>query len=184
MKGIIEHQTNGSSGQFAKRAIDTTSPSSSSSSFVPYPSNEAVIEQEIIENATTAFVEGLPRLFEVLGNPPVASSLYGLWPNPFFAFNASDENLQKQKDLMLVDGSEDGQVNPIVPLIQKARHTDFIIVGDNSGSELSSGWMNGTNFIITSKWAKGNNLPFPELPDVNTMLNVSSRSFRIGRISC
>lgn len=77
---------------------------------------------------------------------------------------------------MLVDGSEVGQENPIVPLIQPARNLDFIIVSDNSGSELSSGWMNGSNFINTAEWAKGNKLPFPKIPDVNTMLNVCAPS--------
>lgn len=160
-------------GQFAKREVGATR---SSSPFVPYPTNEAQLGEERTANASTAFVENLPNLFALMGNPPFNTSLFGLWPNPFIGYNASDENLQKQGELMLVDGSEVGQVNPIVPLIQPARNLDFIIVSDNSGAELSSGWMNGTNFINTGKWAEGNKLPFPKLPDVNTMLNVSNSS--------
>jgi len=171
---IIENLTNGSVGQFAKREADATT---SSSSFTPYPTNEAQLEQERIESASTAFVEMLPLLFELMGNPSFESSLYGLWPNPFFGFNASDEHLQTQGELMFVDGSEVGQENPLVPLIQPARNLDFIIVSDNCGSELSSGWMNGTNFVNTAEWAKGNQLPFPEIPDVNTILNLEFTTF-------
>jgi len=135
------------------------------------------LEQERVAHATTAFVAMLPAAFQSLGNPPLNESLSGLWPNPFIGFNPSDKNLQKQSNLMLVDGSEEGQENPIVPLIQPARNVDFIIVSDNSGSELSSGWMNGTNFIDTATWAKAHNLPYPKIPDVNTMLNLKFTTF-------
>lgn len=172
-KGIIENSSNGTVGQFDKRAIAATS-TSSSASFTPYPSNEAVIEEKRVAAITTEFVASLPALWAQFSNASLLSSLYGIWPNPFKGYNASGSNLQKQNDLMLVDGSEVGQVNPIVPLIQPERNLDFIIVSDNSGSELSSGWMNGTNFIATATWAKGNNIPYPKIPDVNTMLNVST----------
>ncbi|KLO18926.1 FabD/lysophospholipase-like protein, partial [Schizopora paradoxa] len=171
---IIENLTDGIDGQFAKRDVKGTK---TSSTFIPYPTNAAQLGEERTANASTAFVEMLPLLFELMGNPPFESALYGLWPNPFIGFNASSESLQKQSELMLVDGSEVGQENPIVPLIQPARNLDFIIVSDGSGSELSSGWMNGTNFLNTDTWAKGNNLPFPKLPDVNTMLNLKFTTF-------
>ena len=99
-----------------------------------------------------------------------------MWPNPFANFSTSDSGLQGQENLLFVDGSEVGQENPLVPLIQPARNLDFAIVCDNGGTELSSGWMNGTSFINTYEWAKGNDLPFPKIPDVKTMLNVSAES--------
>lgn len=42
--------------------------------------------------------------------------------------------------MLLQDGSETGQINPIWPLIQTERRPDFLVVSDNSGTELSSGW--------------------------------------------
>lgn len=81
------------------------------------------------------------------------------------------------------------QVNSIWPVIQPARNVDFIIVADNSGTELSvrtslrtpvdllklchlqSGWMNGTNFINTGIAAAQAGIRFPKLPSVQTMLN-------------
>lgn len=142
--------------------------------FVPYPSDEATIEQQRVNNVTLDFVAGLPDFLEALGNQTLQESLYGLWPNPFANFSTSELGLQSQSNLMLVDGSEVGQENPLVPLIQPARHLDFAIVCDNGGTELSSTWMNGTSFINTYDWAVGNQLPFPKIPDVNTMLNVSN----------
>lgn len=115
----------------------------------------------------------LPLLFELMGSPPFESTLYSIWPCPFLGFNASDKNLQKQGNLMLVDFSEVGQENAIVTRIQPTRNVYFIIVSYNGGSELSSGWMNGTNLISTATWAKGNELSVLKIPDVNTMLNVS-----------
>lgn len=63
------------------------------------------------------------------------------------------------------------QVNPLWPVIQTERHVDFIIVSDNSGTELSSGWMNGTTLLNTYETATRAGLAFPRIPSVRTMLN-------------
>ncbi|EIM88993.1 FabD/lysophospholipase-like protein [Stereum hirsutum FP-91666 SS1] len=162
-----EAQSNGTVGQFAKR--DTVK--------APYPPNEDKIEQERVEAQTGVEESNLGYFLELLGNQTLEQSVYGLWPNPFAGLNESDVNLQKQGFLYLVDGSEYGQENPIVPQIQAARSSDFLVVNDAGGTDLSSGWSNGTTFINTAKWAKAQNLSFPTVPSTNTMLNLNHTLF-------
>ncbi|KAI0093717.1 FabD/lysophospholipase-like protein [Irpex rosettiformis] len=170
-----QSKSNGTVGQFAKRNSDGAN--SSMSSKMPYPPNEDQLEQMKLEKATTAEVDALPEYAQLLGNQTVDQILYASWPNPFIDSNYTDKNLRSQDSLYLVDGSEYGQENPIVPLIQPARTPDFIVVNDACGSELSSGWQNGTNFINTADWAKKQGLPFPKVPTVNTMLNLNHTLF-------
>lgn len=163
---LAEYYTNGTVGQFAKRQEQ-------SSGKLPYPPNEDIIEQMRVSDGTAPFIE--EELPEILGafNLSVEVGLYGTVPNPFFGIN--DESVTngagEQDYLLLVDGSEGGQVNPIWPVIQKERQVDFIIVSDNSGTELSSGWMNGTTFRNTYETATSAGIPFPKVPSVRTMLN-------------
>lgn len=163
---LAQYYTNGTVGQFAKRQ-------SGGADRLPYPANEDVIEQMRVNDATTPFIE--EELPEILGafNLSIEVGLYGTVPNPFFGVN--DESVTdgagEQDYLLLVDGSEGGQVNPIWPVIQPARNVDFIIVSDNSGTELSSGWMNGTTFRNTYETATRAGIPFPKVPSSRTMLN-------------
>ncbi|KAI0698289.1 FabD/lysophospholipase-like protein [Cytidiella melzeri] len=166
---LAESESNGTVGQFAKR--DLTRPK------IPYPPHEDKLEQVRTEEALIANVKALPEFLEILGNETLQEGLYALWPNPFANSHLSDANLRTQEFLYLADGSEYGQANPIVPLIQGARSPDFIVVNDGSGSELSSGWMNGTNFVNTADWAKHHNLSFPKVPTTNTMLNLNHTLF-------
>ncbi|KAI0689772.1 FabD/lysophospholipase-like protein [Cytidiella melzeri] len=166
---LAESESNGNVGQFAKRDSVSTK--------IPYPSNEAQLEHTRLEDAVLANVKAIPQYLELLGNETVQEALYAMWPNPFANSNLSDANLRTQEFLYLADGSEYGQENPIVPLIQGARSPDFIVVNDADGSELSSGWMNGTSFVNTANWAQYNNLSFPKIPTANTMLNLNHTLF-------
>ncbi|KAI0818516.1 FabD/lysophospholipase-like protein [Irpex lacteus] len=179
---VSESLSNGTVGQFAKR-------SGSDLLKIPYPPHEDQLEQQRTEQSLLPDVQALPGFLELIGNLSAQDAVYGLWPNPFHGSKFADKHLQTQDFLYLTDGSEYGQANPIVPLIQKSRSADFIIVNDGCGSELSvgssdqisigaplkclnqSGWMNGTNFGNTADWAKFHDLPFPKIPSVNTILN-------------
>jgi lysophospholipase len=177
---LAEYYSNGTVGQFSKRQN-----SDSSGGKLPYPENEAVIEQMRVADGTAPFIEGeLPEILGAFGNLSIEEGLYGLVSNPFYGIKGDGskdeygitndyitEGAGEQEYLFLVDGSEGGQVNPIWPVIQPERGVDFIIVSDNSGTELSSGWMNGTTFKITSDTAIKAGIPFPKVPSVNTMLN-------------
>ncbi|KAE9400860.1 FabD/lysophospholipase-like protein [Gymnopus androsaceus JB14] len=158
-----ESQTNGTVGQFARRDK------------IPYPPNEDVIEQLRTEDSLIGFVEELPQLLQLLGltSEPTSEALYAYWPNPFAQYEHSDTGLQSQKDILLVDGSEYWQPNPLPPLLQKARGLDFIIVNDAGGSELSTGWANGTGLHNSADMARTFGLPFPKIPSVYTMLNLN-----------
>ncbi|KAE9387640.1 FabD/lysophospholipase-like protein [Gymnopus androsaceus JB14] len=69
--------------------------------------------------------------------------------------------------------------NPLPPLLQKVRGLDFIVVNDAGGSELSTGWANGTTFHNSADMAKTFGLPFPTIPSVNTMLNLNHTLFPV-----
>ncbi|KAF2097806.1 lysophospholipase [Rhizodiscina lignyota] len=56
---------------------------------------------------------------------------YATYPNPFFNLSTAPL-VAADRELMLVDGGESNQNNPIWPLIQTARDVDVVIVNDNS----------------------------------------------------
>ncbi|KAG8845364.1 hypothetical protein FRB96_002522 [Tulasnella sp. 330] len=165
---LAESTTDGVLGQFAKR---------SKRSKIPYPPNEDKLEQERVRAQLLPNVKELGGIEELL-KENLTTILYGYTPNPFYGMNTSaiDPVAASQEELLLVDGSETGQVNPLWPVIQPERALDFIVVSDACGSELSSGWMNGTNFHNTYISAKATGLPFPTIPPVVTMLNLNHTS--------
>ncbi|KAJ7740555.1 FabD/lysophospholipase-like protein [Mycena metata] len=157
---VVIQDTNNTRGEFSRKRAE-----------LPFPANETEIEDQKITQELGAFVTDiLPGVLNLLGNATIQEVGYGLVANPFFGYDKSDAALQQQKTLVLVDGGESGQESPIWPLIQPARKMDFLLVSDSSGSELSSGWMNGTNLINTASMAIANNVPFPKIPDINTFL--------------
>ncbi|KAJ7213299.1 acyl transferase/acyl hydrolase/lysophospholipase [Mycena haematopus] len=163
---VVVVDTNNTRGMFSRRAESRRKRTE-----LPYPQNETELENERQVEELSPFVKGvLPGILDLLGNATIQEVGYGLVANPFLAYNKSDAGLQEQATLVVVDAGESGQANPIWPLIQPVRKMDFLLVSDSCGSELSSGWMNGTNLINTAAMAIANNVPFPKLPDVNTFL--------------
>ncbi|KAE9397529.1 FabD/lysophospholipase-like protein [Gymnopus androsaceus JB14] len=150
--GVAESQTNGLVGQFARRDK------------IPYPPNEDVLEEEREEAQLLT---------------PLQAFCMHTGPTRFAQYEHSDAGLQSQTDLLLVDGSEFWQENPLPPLLQKVRGLDFIVVNDAGGSELSTGWANGTTLHNSADMAKTFGLPFPKLPSVNTMLNLNHTLFPV-----
>ncbi|KAJ7451275.1 FabD/lysophospholipase-like protein [Mycena galericulata] len=158
---VIIKDTNNTVGEFSRRKRAE----------LAYPANETEINDQKQAQELGAFVtEVLPSILTLLGNATIQEVGYGVVHNPFLGYTNSDAGLQEQATLALVDAGESGQESPIWPLIQPARKMDFLLVTDSSGSELSSGWMNGTNLINTASMAIANNVPFPKLPNVNTFL--------------
>ncbi|GAV53020.1 hypothetical protein ZYGR_0AI03020 [Zygosaccharomyces rouxii] len=93
-------------------------------------------------------------------------------PNPFknAHFGPKDGTLTKEDSLHLVDGGEDGQIIPFVPLLQKERGLDVIIALDNS-AVTSNNWPDGSSLVATyeRQFGKmGKNIAFPPVPDLKT----------------
>lgn len=92
-------------------------------------------------------------------------------PNPFknANFGLQNSTLTKDDALNLVDGGEDEQVIPFVPLLQKERDLDVIFALDNSAA--LNNWPDGASLVATyeRQFGKmGKNIAFPPVPDVKT----------------
>lgn len=99
MAGYIQQLSNGEAGQFAKRDI-------------PYPENEAQLEQWRVANGSTELVGISQEVAAQVFNVSYNDTLYALFPNPFVGYsNGVDEGTQESPYLLLVDGSEAGQVS-------------------------------------------------------------------------
>lgn len=175
---LLENASDGTLGLFAKRSLPELDEEITFSKVARHlmkrwPADEGQREA----NRTTAGVSPLLPLIDLMQsyfNTTLFQTLYAVWPNPFF--NTTTE-MTNQPDLLLVDGSEVDQTIPIWPLIQPARHVDFVIANDASGTELSNGWMNGTNLIDTAAYAHANGIPFPNVPDQATFINYNFTLF-------
>ncbi|GMM56093.1 lysophospholipase [Maudiozyma humilis] len=99
-------------------------------------------------------------------------------PNPFrdastIASNYS-QSIVESEYLFLVDGGEDLENIPLVPLIQKQRDLDVVFALDNS-ADTNSSWPDGTSLVATYQrqfGLQGNGMAFPYVPDQNTFINL------------
>ncbi|OLL23350.1 Lysophospholipase 2 [Neolecta irregularis DAH-3] len=82
------------------------------------------------------------------------------YPNSFRNFGNSA--LAKEDELDLVDGGEDGQNIPLVPLLQESRNLDAIIAIDSSND--INGYPNGASVTKTALFAATHNLKFADVP--------------------
>ncbi|CCE64873.1 hypothetical protein TPHA_0J00500 [Tetrapisispora phaffii CBS 4417] len=99
-------------------------------------------------------------------------------PNPFkdssFIKSNYSNSLSTADDLYLVDGGEDLQNVPLLPLIQQKRNVDVIFALDNS-ADTENSWPNGTSLVATYERQfvkQGNGTAFPYVPDVDTFVNL------------
>ncbi|CAI4700411.1 ASN_collapsed_G0041040.mRNA.1.CDS.1 [Saccharomyces cerevisiae] len=99
-------------------------------------------------------------------------------PNPFKEANFLQKNatssIIESEYLFLVDGGEDNQNIPLVPLLQKERELDVIFALDNS-ADTDDYWPDGASLVNTYQrqfGSQGLNLSFPYVPDVNTFVNL------------
>ncbi|KAM5347248.1 hypothetical protein ACJ41O_010253 [Fusarium nematophilum] len=142
---------------FAKRGLQKRQDPSPPSDIndIPIPSDQQDNPQVQLVNETAEF-------FDLTFN----ESLWATFPNPFQDYN---EAMQGVSELLLIDGSLTGETNPIRPLIIPYRQVDLVIVYEAS-SDAPNWWVNGTNLINTALSASQGNIPFPEIPDVDTMV--------------
>lgn len=99
-------------------------------------------------------------------------------PNPFYktsyVLKNSTTTLVDSEDLFLVDGGEDDENIPLVPLLQKERGVDVIFALDNS-ADTDSYWPDGASLTYTydrqfGKQGKGQ-IAFPYVPDIDTFVD-------------
>lgn len=97
-------------------------------------------------------------------------------PNPFkdSPFGTS-ESIIKNDTLFLVDGGEDGQNVPLLPLLQPARNVDLIFAFDNS-ADTDYHWPDG--YSLTATYDRQFTFPntsasFPYVPDINSFRNLN-----------
>ena len=175
---VLENVSDGTQGLFAKRSLPDPEDEVTFTKVVRHlmkrwPANEGELEANRTTTGVSALIP-LLGLFQSVFNQSMFESLYAVWPNPFLN---TTEDMTNYPNLLLVDGSEVDQTIPLWPIIQPARHVDFVIANDASGTELSNGWMNGTNLIDTAAYAHANGIPFPNVPDQATFINYNFTLF-------
>ncbi|KAI5959214.1 PLB2 [Candida theae] len=93
-------------------------------------------------------------------------------PNPFYKSRDAKNSIERSDSLFLVDGGEDGQNVPLVPLLR--RNLSAIFAFDNSNDHLT--WPDGTSLIKTYERQfspQGKGTPFPYVPDQKTFRNLN-----------
>lgn len=102
-------------------------------------------------------------------------------PNPFLGFHNDTNPSAQDNRLTLVDGGEDLQNIPLIPLIQPERAVDVIFAIDSSADTVqptnsAENWPNGTSLVATyertSNETMQNGTAFPHIPDQNTFVNL------------
>jgi lysophospholipase len=93
---------------------------------------------------------------------------FASYPNPFYNYSPSSL-VSSAETLLLVDGGEAGQNNPIWPLLH--RGVDVIIVNDNS-ADTKDNWPNGAELYNTYIQSLNANLTrMPVIPSVDNFPN-------------
>ncbi|SCU80860.1 LADA_0B09912g1_1 [Lachancea dasiensis] len=97
-------------------------------------------------------------------------------PNPFrdteFVASNYSHSVVDSSNLFLVDGGEDGENIPFVPLLQEDRDLDVIFALDNS-ADTEDYWPAGLSLIATYErqfGPQGKDFAFPYVPDVDTFV--------------
>lgn len=99
-------------------------------------------------------------------------------PNPFkhtkFVQTNFTTSITESDFLFLVDGGEDDENIPFVPLIQKDRELDIIFAVDSS-ADMKIQWPDGSSIVHTYERQfvnQGQDIAFPYVPDTNTFVNL------------
>ncbi|KAL3230251.1 Lysophospholipase 1 [Nakaseomyces bracarensis] len=99
-------------------------------------------------------------------------------PNPFkgadYVSNNRSQSLVNSDYLFLVDGGEDGENIPLVPLLQQERELDVIFALDNS-ADTNENWPAGISLMHTYRRQfafQGQGVTFPSVPGVDTFMNL------------
>lgn len=99
-------------------------------------------------------------------------------PNPFkdskFVYSNYSKSITESDSLFLVDGGEDDENIPFVPLIQENRNLDIIFAVDSS-ADMKIQWPDGSSMVHTYERqfvTQGDKIAFPYVPDTNTIVNL------------
>lgn len=135
-------------------------------------------------NTTGLFSKALQDGIEaVLANVGKADDDIADYPNPFYNYHTDSNPYAVSKQLTLVDGGEDLQNIPFVPLIQPQRHVDIIFAIDSSADtnttyptdDSAANWPAGIAMVATYERSLAriqNGTAFPSIPDTNTFINL------------
>lgn len=132
---------------------------------------------QINSTALPSFIKGL--LTDFLSDVSQDEDDIAIYaPNPFKDTSYMPDNFSKsisESDyLYLVDGGEDDQNIPLVPLVQDERNIDVIFALDNS-ADTDNYWPDGSSLVHTYErqfGAQGMNMSFPYVPDERTFINL------------
>ncbi|TID18698.1 hypothetical protein E2P81_ATG05680 [Venturia nashicola] len=108
-------------------------------------------------------------------------SLYSKYPNPWKG-SAASPAVQKDTDILLVDGGLSMQNNPVWPLLHPHRPLDVIIVNDNS-ADTPTNYPNGSELRRTYEQAKESGLtrmPYIPTADVFVAKGMDKRASFFG----
>lgn len=124
---------------------------------------------KFIRNLATHFLKDLSEDYDDI-------AIYA--PNPFrgadFVSNNRSESLVNSDYLFLVDGGEDGQNIPLVPLLQRERDLDVIFALDNS-ADTNENWPAGESLVHTYRRQsafQGQGVTFPSVPGMDSFINL------------
>ncbi|CCK71953.1 lysophospholipase KNAG_0I01680 [Huiozyma naganishii CBS 8797] len=99
-------------------------------------------------------------------------------PNPFknsnFVHSDFTVSITESDSLFLVDGGEDDENIPFVPLIRQDRKLDIIFAVDSS-ADMPLQWPDGSSLVHTYERQfvkQGKGMAFPYVPDTNTFVNL------------
>lgn len=99
-------------------------------------------------------------------------------PNPFkdtkFVETNFTTSITESDFLFLVDGGEDDENIPFVPLVQRDRNLDVIFAVDSS-ADMKIQWPDGSSLVHTYERQfvhQGKQMAFPYVPDTNTFVNL------------
>ncbi|KAF4993218.1 hypothetical protein FGRMN_6582, partial [Fusarium graminum] len=135
---------------FAKRWLEERQQVNPDINDIPIPSDQD-------DNPLVQLVNSTAQYFDLTFN----ESMWANYPNPFEDYS---DDMEGVSELLLVDGSLALDSNPVRPLIIPERKLDLIIVYEAS-SDAPNSWVNDTALV-----ASQGNIPFPKIPDVNTIV--------------
>lgn len=95
-------------------------------------------------------------------------------PSPFQGLSWVSRNIRDSDMLKLVDGGEDGQDVPYVPLVRPERNLDLVL-GFDFSTNTPDNWPDGTAIRTTyermTRTSQGDGVGFPQVPPPNIMVS-------------
>ncbi|EGW30428.1 phospholipase B1 [Spathaspora passalidarum NRRL Y-27907] len=135
--------------------------------------SSSLFNEALLSLSSSGLPSFLTKLISSIANSDADVADYK--PNPFYKSTNQDTTISKASVLNLVDGGEDGQNIPILPLLN--RNVDVIFAHDNSDN--INNWPDGSSLINTYErqfTSQGQNIAFPYVPGQSTFRNLNLTS--------